>query len=155
MESFIGQILMVGFNFAPYGYMLCQGQTLAISQYQALYALLGSTFGGDGKATFNLPDLAGRVPVGFGPSNQGRQFFQMGVAGGSQTTQLTAANLPNMFSTNPSGQSQDAAPFTNSGTPVKVVTPTLMGNGAPISVMQPYVCLNFVMCVNGIFPTRS
>jgi microcystin-dependent protein len=155
MESFIGQILMVGFNFAPYGYMLCQGQTLAISQYSALYALLGYTFGGDGQTTFKLPDLAGRVPVGFGPSNQSGQFFQMGQAGGSPTTQITVTNLPTMFSTNPSGQSQDAAAFSGSGTAVKVVAPTLMGNGSPINVMQPYVCLNYVMCVNGIFPSRS
>jgi microcystin-dependent protein len=154
MESFIGQIIMVGFNFAPYGYMFCQGQTLAISQYQALYALLGTTYGGNGVSTFNLPDLTGRVPMGFGQNPQ-LGFFRMGDAGGTPTTRITSSNLPPMFSTGPSGPSQDAAPYTNSGTAVKVVTPTLMGSGNPISVMQPYICLNFVMCVNGIFPSRS
>ncbi|WP_435105439.1 phage tail protein [Arhodomonas sp. AD133] len=93
MEPFIGEIRMVGFNYAPEGWAICDGSLIAISQNQALYALLGTEFGGDGRTTFALPDLRGRVPI-----NQGRgpglSLYRMGFEGGVEEQFLTMASLP-------------------------------------------------------------
>jgi microcystin-dependent protein len=95
MDPFIGEIRMVGFNFAPVGWMLCEGQSLAIVQYQALFALLGTTFGGNGTTNFNLPDLRGRVPVDVGASPDfPSQNFAWGVKGGAPSVTLTQQQLP-------------------------------------------------------------
>lgn len=93
MEPYIGQIGLFAFNYAPADYWIaCNGQLLQISQYQALYALLGTTYGGDGKTTFGLPNLQGTIPVGTGTSG-GVQFI-LGKTGGAQTAMLTLNNLP-------------------------------------------------------------
>ncbi len=92
-EPFLGEIRTVGFNFAPVGWALCNGQILAISQYSALFALLGTTFGGNGTTTFALPNLQGRVPVCVG-SGQGLNPVTWGEMGGQASVTLTSANLP-------------------------------------------------------------
>lgn len=93
MEPFIGQIVMFGGNFAPRGWALCNGQLLAISQNSALFSILGTTYGGDGRTTFGLPDLRGRAPVspGQGP---GLSNYRWGEKEGNEVTTLTVANLP-------------------------------------------------------------
>jgi microcystin-dependent protein len=93
MDPFVGEIRMVGFNFAPQGWALCNGQTLPISQYSALFALLGTTFGGNGVNTFNLPDLQGRVPLHTG-NGAGLPAYVWGQNGGAASVPLLAANLP-------------------------------------------------------------
>jgi len=93
VEPFIGQINTVGFNFAPRGWALCEGQLLPISQNTALFSLLGTTYGGDGRTTFGLPDLRGRNTVGVG-QGAGLNHISWGEKGGSNTTVLTKNNLP-------------------------------------------------------------
>jgi len=94
MEAFIGSITLVGFTFAPRGYALCHGQKLAIAQDQTLFALLGTNYGGDGRTTYGLPDLRGRVPVGVG-QGPGLYAIETGRILGTQTATLTNTNLPN------------------------------------------------------------
>jgi len=92
-EPFLGEIKAFGFNFAPRGFAFCNGQLLAISQYSALFSLLGTTYGGDGRTTFALPDLQGRVPMHFGHGG-GLSYRPLGQKAGSEITTLIAANLP-------------------------------------------------------------
>ncbi|WP_110457427.1 phage tail protein [Shewanella algidipiscicola] len=92
-ENYLGEIRMVGFNFAPVGWALCAGQMLSISSHQALYSILGTTYGGDGRTTFQLPDLRGRVPVSFGQS-LGTSLYKQGQTLGIEKTNLTTVQLP-------------------------------------------------------------
>jgi microcystin-dependent protein len=92
-DPFLGEIRMVGFTFAPYGWALCQGQTVPITQNQALFALLGTTYGGNGTSNFNLPDLQGRSPVGTG-TGAGLTTITPGDEGGQENASLTINNLP-------------------------------------------------------------
>ena len=92
-EPFVGQVIAVGFNFAPVGWALCQGQLLPISQNEALFSLLGTTYGGDGQSTFALPDLRGRAPLGIG-QGPGLQAYPLGQTGGVELVTLTANRLP-------------------------------------------------------------
>jgi microcystin-dependent protein len=93
MEQYLGEIRMVGFNFAPIGWALCNGQSLAISSYTALFSLLGTTFGGDGIRTFNLPDLQGRVPLNVG-NGAGLPSYVWGESGGAANVSILYNNLP-------------------------------------------------------------
>ena len=94
MDPFLGQIMMFGGNFAPRGWAYCEGQLLAINQNQALFSILGTTYGGDGRTTFALPDLRGRTPVhtGTGP---GLSTYRLGQRGGAETVSLTQSEMPN------------------------------------------------------------
>ena len=92
-EPFLGGIELNGFNFAPRGFMLCQGQLLSIAQNTALFSLLGTMYGGDGRVTFGLPDLRGRTPIGFG-QGPGLSNYTQGELAGSETVTLTISNLP-------------------------------------------------------------
>jgi len=93
MDPFLGEIRMVGFNFAPVGWFLCNGQTLSISSYTALFSLLGTTFGGNGTTTFQLPDLQGRVPINVG-NGAGLPSYVWGESGGSANVSILVNNLP-------------------------------------------------------------
>ena len=93
MDPMLGMIYLVPFNWAPSGYLMCQGQSLSISQYQALFTLLGTTYGGNGSQTFGLPNLQGRVPLGFGTSASGTSY-PLGQAVGTEKATLSVANLP-------------------------------------------------------------
>jgi microcystin-dependent protein len=97
MEPLLGSIMMFGFNFAPRGWAFCQGQLLPISQNTALFSLLGTTYGGDGRTNFALPDFRGRLPIGMGQA-PGLSDIQQGEASGWETASLTASNLPSHFS---------------------------------------------------------
>jgi microcystin-dependent protein len=92
-DPYVGEIRVVGFNFAPVGWFLCDGQTLSISSYQALFALIGTTYGGNGTTTFQLPNLQGRVPLGVG-SGAGLPTYAWGQSGGSAIVTLTQQQLP-------------------------------------------------------------
>lgn len=92
MDPMLGMVFMVPWNWAPYNYQLCQGQTLMLNQYEALYSLMGTVFGGNGSTNFNLPNLQGRAPIGTGILNS--VYYTLGNSGGSQATTLSFPNLP-------------------------------------------------------------
>ena len=177
-EPFIAEIKMFGGNFAPRGYAYCAGQILAIAQNSALFALLGTTYGGNGQVTFGLPDLRGRVPVGQG-QGPGLSPVQLGQVGGTETVTLTAAQLPpHMHSVNQTASPNPGTlnvPTTGSmlaqsnqrdaqfiaagdaGTPVlmNTINTGLVGGGQSIPIMQPYLGINFIIALEGIFPSRN
>jgi microcystin-dependent protein len=172
MEPFIGQIMMFAGNFAPNGWALCDGQLLSISQYTALFSILGTTYGGNGQTTFALPDLRGRVPVhpGQGP---GLSNYSLGQQSGTETVTLTTAQIPAHAHAFAPGCSTQAP---NSDTPANAVPATIdstsmystepngnmrpvnsaaVGGSQPHGNLQPLVCVNFIIALQGIFPPRS
>ena len=173
METYLGQILMVGFNFAPKGWALCNGQLLPIYQNQALFSLLGTYYGGDGRTTFALPNLQGRVPVHQG--NNGSGNYVMGASGGVETVGLGVNNLPShSHAANCSTTAGSTANPTNhfwgetskGGSTLSTyvasanaqMAPTAIGatgGNVPVSVVQPYLCVNFIIALQGIFPSRD
>jgi microcystin-dependent protein len=170
MQPYIGQLLLVGFNFAPLGYLPCDGRSLSIGQYDALYSLLGTTYGGDGVNTFNLPDLRGRVVVGVG----GAQAYARGQTGGQERVTLTAAQVAaHSHALMASSQSANSAlpgnnlMATGASTPFAYATHAPNGalNGASVAPSgggslphenrQPFQALNWVIAVEGIYPSRT
>jgi microcystin-dependent protein len=175
-EPFLGQIQAFGFNFPPTGWLPCDGQTLQIAQYSALYALLGVTYGGNGSTTFCLPDLRGRVTLhmGQGPGLTNRSI---GEKDGTETAALTQAQLPaHSHTVNASTVNADkpaptnaicAAPQDSNPAPGTgytqaaantTMSPAMIGNtgqGQGHPNMQPSLCLNFCIAVSGLFPTRG
>lgn len=166
MEPFIGQILMFGGNFAPRGWALCDGALLAISQNQALFSILGTTYGGDGRTTFQLPDLRGRVAMhpGNGPGLSSRSLGQIG---GSETNVLNANQLPpHNHAVRGSEEGTQTDPNGNfvagSGMPAFATTPDVTmgttanaGGGQSINNIQPFQCVNYIIALVGTFPSRS
>lgn len=183
-EPFIGEVKIFGFNFAPLGYQLCKGQLLSIAEYTALFALIGTTYGGDGQTTFALPDLEGRFPIGQG-SGPGLSSFTIGESAGSPMTTLTTANIPahvhTLFATQlrfkansqiaDSGTAVDGYPgssgvsiWSESSSPgaymaadaaVLSGVTDATGGSAPFGIANPYLVLNYSMAVEGIFPSHS
>ncbi|MEO5931915.1 MAG: tail fiber protein [Candidatus Kapaibacterium sp.] len=173
-EPFIGQIIMTGFNFAPRGYATCDGQLLSIAQNTALFSLLGTTFGGDGRVTFGLPDLRGRVPVhqGQGPGLTNRT---MGEVSGSESVTLISSQMPMhnhlMSTTNvagavatPNGNFLAASSDPNAvtsyrptsdGSTLNPQSIGLAGGNQPHNNMQPYLVISFSIALEGIFPSRN
>lgn len=169
-DPFLGEIVMFAGNFAPRSWSLCNGQLLPISQNQALFSILGTTYGGDGETTFGLPELRGRVPMhpGNGPGLANRQ---LGQKGGQQTTTLTTAHLPahNHLMRGNSGQPDESNPqggfpansgatgedLYASGTNVNMGATTNTGSGVPFSNEMPFQCVNFIIAIQGIFPSRN
>lgn len=164
-EVFLGQIMLTGFNFAPRSFANCDGQLLPIAQNQALFALLGTQYGGNGVSTFGLPDLRGRTPRGFSQSEP------VGATGGVESVRLNSAQLPphtHRFAGTAAAANtrrpQDAL-FATSGTelyatpgtqvPLAASTVDSCGTGAPHDNMQPYSVLNFCIALNGVFPSRN
>lgn len=181
-EPFIGEVKVFGFNFAPVSYMLCQGQSLSIAQYTALFALIGTTYGGDGQTTFDLPDLQGRVPINQG-QGPGLPAFNIGESSGSTSVTLTTPNLPAHIhvgiglsvsipvstggadSTSPEGAylaDRGAEVYSSQATPGKYYGPSTFGgntgpsgSGLPVDISNPYLVLNYSIAVEGIFPSRN
>lgn len=148
MDSFIGQILLVGFNYPPVNFMLCQGQLLSIRDYTALFSLLGTAYGGDGVSTFALPNLCGRTPIGTGQSPSLSPYF-LGQAGGTETNTLLTQNL----NLNIGPGIQHVMTSTNSNDPL---LPTVGASpNLPMNNMPPYLALNYIICVNGYWPPRQ
>lgn len=178
MEPFLGQITLFPFNFAPHGWAFCQGQLLPISQNTALFSLLGTSFGGDGRSSFALPDLRGRVPVGQGQGPGLSEYF-IGEEEGAETVALLASQSPShshpfqavavQATTNaPSGalpaeghSSGRGAPAVNTYAPPQTAVPLASGQvspaggGLPHNNLQPYLTLNWCIALQGIFPPRS
>lgn len=167
MQSYIGQILAVAFDYAPKGWFLCQGQLLPIQQYTALFSLLGTYYGGDGRTTFALPDLRGRAPLGMG-QGIGWTPRTIGEGGGSETVTLTTANLPaHSHAVACNGDETDAAtPVNNfpgagsnySATPNATMSSAMIqstGGNQPHENRPPFQVQNWIICWAGIFPPRS
>ena len=170
MEPFIAQIMMFGGNFAPRGWAFCDGQLLPISQYSALFSLLGTTYGGDGRTSFGLPDLRGRVPMhaGFGPGLTPRT---LGQKSGTETNTLNVTQLPshNHSVSLPAKEEANAEVPTNnfvagagfdgfgttSDTTMGALPQNNVGGNQPVNNMQPYQTVNFIIALQGIFPSRS
>jgi microcystin-dependent protein len=164
-EPFLSEIKIVSFNFPPKGWALCNGQFLPINQNQALFALLGTTYGGNGQTTFALPNLRGRVPVHEGSGHT------LGEAAGSTSVTINIQQLPththafnatnNVGSaTTPDGTVVMSATPSNSYTPsgaVVAMAPTVstVGGSQPHNNMMPYLVLNFIIALQGIFPSQN
>jgi microcystin-dependent protein len=169
-QPFLGEIILAGFNFAPRGYARCDGQLLPISQNTALFSLLGITYGGDGKSTFALPDLNGRVPIGAG-QGQGLSQRDLGGTGGSATVTLLAVELPahthSVGLTYSTAQGTTGSPanafLASNGAGLPQYAATSTGTSATGSIaeaqphnnQQPYLALGFYIALQGIFPPRS
>ena len=165
-QPFYGQIQPFGFNFAPRGWAMCNGQILPIAQNTALFSLLGTTYGGNGQTTFALPDLRSRVPVHFG-QGPGLSNYDLGQQGGGETVTLTAAEMPvhthgatgsSTFTTkNPGGKVP--APGGAYGTPADTsMDPAMIqaaGGSQPHANIQPYLAINWCIALEGIFPSRN
>jgi microcystin-dependent protein len=174
-EPFIGEIIMFGGNFAPRGWAFCDGQLLSIAQNTALFSILGTTYGGNGQTTFALPDLRGRVPVHAGGSQgPGLPPVQLGEMSGSPSVTLTVNQMPmhnHLVSASQSATTTDpngSVPANDArGTPVSIyaaqpdgthMNPQMIGvagGGQPLSVQQPYLGVNFIIALEGIYPSRS
>ena len=164
-DPFLAEIKMVGFNFAPRGWALCDGQLLPIAQNSALFSLLGTTYGGDGRTTFALPDLRGRAPMHVGSG------VNLGSKAGAETVTLTESQLPvHVHQRANTDQARSNTPLGNllSGrarrgkavwTPpvnrVSLGSDTAAGGGQPHNNMQPYLVLNFCIALQGVFPSRN
>lgn len=177
-NAFIGQITLFAGNFAPRGWALCQGQLLSISTNTALFSILGTTYGGDGRVTFGLPDLRGRVPVGQG-QGPGLSPWVLGDSEGVESVSLIASEMPahNHNVQVSSGQANSNTANNNylavtngtfagdpvnvntyNGTPNAVLGPgsiSIAGGSQPHENVQPSLCLNYIICIEGYFPSRN
>jgi len=170
-EPFVGQITMFAGNFAPQGWAFCDGQLLAVSQNDALFSLLGTIYGGDGRTTFGLPDLRGRVPIhqGTGPGMTGRVI---GAKSGTETQAVATAHLPphnHPFHAStdyagdlsPAGNvtatSTGAALYGGSGAAqdlnAQAITNT--GGSQPHNNLMPFLCIHFIIALFGVYPSRT
>lgn len=172
-EPFLGQIIAVGFNFAPRGWAFCNGQLLPISQNDALFALIGTTYGGDGQTTFALPNLQSRIPIhqGQGP---GLKNYVLGQAAGTETVTLTVNQMPahthlasavvaNADQTVPTDalwatESAGATTFYSDQASDGQMSPTAIsqaGGSQPHDNLMPYLAVSYVIALEGVFPTQS
>jgi len=178
-EPFVAQITMFGFNFPPKGWAFCQGQLLPISQNTALFSLLGTNYGGDGKSTFGLPNLQGMAAVNTGQGGGLSPYFE-GETAGSETVTLPTTEIPShnhgfMATTNTgttlsSAGNQLSHAFSGSktvnytgnylstnapNTPLSPQALTMQGSSSPHNNMQPYLTLNFCIAMQGVYPPRT
>jgi len=169
-EPFLAEVRIVGFNFAPRGWAFCDGQILPINQNQSLYSLLGTTYGGDGRTSFALPDLRGRTPIHVGRSNGGGDHT-LGQKSGEEIHTLSSGEMPQH--THVLKGSADSATSTSPGNNVLAVagedlfgplsSPTTLsantipnvGGSQAHENMQPYLALNFCIALQGLFPSRN
>jgi microcystin-dependent protein len=168
---YIGQIMMVGFNFAPVNWALCNGQLLPISENEALFQLIGTTYGGDGQQTFGLPDLRGRVPVHQGTGSTGTPYVLGELTGLEQVT-LNVNQLPShqhvwdpaASQSEPTSDRPDNsypavggyyAGTTNSSSPMGAPTIGSAGGNQPHNNVQPFLTVSFIISLFGIFPSQN
>lgn len=170
-QPYIGEIRLFAGNFNPNGWMFCEGQLLPISENETLFQVIGTTYGGDGEATFALPNLSSRVPIhrGTGPSGV---THPIGEAAGTEQETLTVQQIPvhthaMLHSSEPAGQTSPAnevlgtggtislfrAPSPNTTMNPAMITP--VGGSQPHTNLQPYLCLNFIISLFGLFPSPT
>jgi microcystin-dependent protein len=167
-EPFLGELRLFPFNFAPRGWAFCNGQILSIAQNTALFALLGTTYGGNGQTTFALPDLRGRVPISAG-QGPGLTSYSLGETGGTETVTLIATQMPahshlvnvsnaTATSSRPNGNLPAAGgSYTDpgDGSHFDAATVAPAGGSQPHENRQPYLTLNWCIALEGIFPSRN
>lgn len=177
-DPFLGEIKMVGFNFAPVGYALCNGSLMSIAQNSALFALLGTTYGGNGTVTFGLPDLRGRSPVGMG-QGPGLTPVQQGELSGTESVTILSSQMPmhnhlitvagaatepsntpsatnNVLGASGGGPGSASVWSTALTSPVPLA-PTQVGpagSNQPLPIRNPYLGMNFIIATEGLFPSR-
>ena len=167
MDQYLGEIRMFTWNWAPKGWMLCNGALLPITQYSALFSLLGTTYGGNGTTNFALPDLQGRVPI------HRSNVYPEGARGGEEQVQLTQSMMPmhtHLFLATTTAGDKKAAHFTlaassiasdyyySQPSPAVQLNPaslSMVGGNQPHPNMQPYLVLNYSIATVGIFPSRN
>ena len=165
-QPYVGEIRMFAGNFAPAGWMFCEGQLLPISEYETLFNLIGTTYGGDGQSTFALPDLRGRVPMHFGNG------FTLAETGGVETVTLTVSQIPAhthpLLATSTLATQQNVQgnvyaeatlfnPYINVA-PAAAMSPLAVGSvggSQPHDNFQPYLCVDFIISLFGIFPSQT
>ncbi|TCJ12643.1 phage tail protein [Flaviaesturariibacter flavus] len=179
MEPYVGEIKMIGFSYAPDGWLPCDGRLVPITQFQALFSLLGNKYGGDGRTNFGLPDLRGRVPVGIG-AGPGLSGIEQGQLGGVESVTLTNSQMPahnhtfavanvngdttvpvagaSLAVVNTGGREPEQHPaYLASGNPSIPLNPTTVqpsGGSQPHENRQPFIGTMFIIATNGVFPPR-
>jgi microcystin-dependent protein len=165
-QPYVGEIRMFGGNFAPAGWMFCEGQLLPISENETLFQLIGTTYGGDGQSTFALPDLRGRIPV-----HQGNGFI-LAETGGAEEITLTVQQIPShthpyLVSTATAAQSAPAGAMPGNSASVDLYLEDVTalnlspqaalatGGSQPHTNFQPYLCIDFIISLFGIFPSQT
>jgi microcystin-dependent protein len=165
-QPYVGEIRMFAGNFAPAGWMFCEGQLLPISEYETLFNLIGTTYGGDGQSTFALPDLRGRLPLHFGNG------FTLAETGGVEEITLTVAQIPAhshaLLATSNVGtasgvtnavvaRSPSASIYLEDVSTVNMSTSAVssVGGSQPHNNFQPYLCVDFIISLFGIFPSQT
>ncbi|WP_047218215.1 MULTISPECIES: phage tail protein [Delftia] len=171
-DPFVAEIRLGGFNFAPKGWAFCDGQLIPLSQNTALFSLLGTTYGGDGKSNFSLPNLQGRMPMhpGQGP---GLSLHDLGETGGTETVTLLESEIPRHTHqalaaspadpavASPAGAVLGTAPTrpyiapASNTSAVTMAPPQPAGGSQPHNNLPPYLVMNFIIALQGIFPARS
>jgi microcystin-dependent protein len=161
-NPYLGEIRLFGGNYAPLGWAVCAGQLLPVAQYDALFTLLGTTYGGDGQTTFGLPDLRGRVPIHQGP------LHTLGEQGGQETVTLLAGQMPAhshaaqgsiavALSGAPTGRvlaATSAAPvYSTTGSTTPLGLTSAAGGNQPHENMQPFLALQFIIALEGVYPS--
>jgi microcystin-dependent protein len=167
-QPYVGEIRMFAGNFPPAGWMFCEGQLLPISENDILFNLIGTTYGGDGQATFALPDLRGRVPIHFGNG------FTLAETGGVETVTLSVAQIPAhthpmLGSTNTASSNSPTSnlggrvtiagvfPYGTDGPfgPLNALAVSSVGGSQPHNNFHPYLCVDFIISLFGIFPSQT
>lgn len=172
MDPFMGEVMLFATSggWCPRGWLAADGTQLPISQYSALFSLLGTTYGGNGTATFALPDLRGRTPVGQGQGT-GLPNYTMGQVGGQENATLLNSNMPAHTHALPAStapathaapatgrvpaQAQNAGVYASGGTTVDLAPTGMSGQGLPFSIRNPYLVMQWCIAVEGIYPTRQ
>lgn len=177
MEPLLGEIKIFAGSFAPKGWMLCQGQLFSISQYTALFSIIGTTYGGDGQTTFQLPNLGGRTPLGTGNS-PGTSRYEYGQLGGTENVTINTQQMPahthniNINTEAPTvglgtsaylgynADPQEGTPLpfysdkATSGATLNSDSVTPAGGNQPVNIVTPYLAMNYIIAIEGIYPSR-
>ncbi len=171
MTPYVGEIRMFAGNFPPNGWMFCEGATLPISENEVLFQLIGTTYGGDGQETFNLPNLASRVPIHMGTGPDGTTY-QIGENAGTEQETLSVAQIPshthplsaaNAVANDPNpannmlGESSALSLYQSANPTVPMAAQSIgaAGGSQPHENTQPFLCINFIISLFGIFPTQT
>jgi microcystin-dependent protein len=171
-QPYIGEIRMFAGNFPPVGWMFCDGQTIPISQNDALFILIGTTYGGDGQETFNLPNLQSRIPIHMGTGPDGTTY-QIGEMAGVESVTLTTQQIPshthsligtlngalqtgpggNLFGVSAQVEYCTAGLTTDTNMNASSITP--VGGSQPHENLMPYICINYIISLFGLFPQQN
>jgi microcystin-dependent protein len=170
VDQYVGQVLLAGFNFAPYGWHFCDGSLLPISEYSTLFNLIGTTYGGDGQSTFALPDLRGRTAISQG-TGQGLSTYVIGQISGVESVTISSGSYPthnhSLFGTSDGGNAQNPAGalvavgqnIYRAEAPTETFNATMVGpapgSSVPHENRQPYQVCNWIIALFGVYPQQG